>query len=880
MKNPTHKGPIFRAVAYSAHRPWLLVALCAALTILAVAFAATQFRMTTNTAALISPDVDWRRNEAAVNTAFPQLTDTTLAIVDGRTPELAEAGAAALAERLSRDTVHFKTVRRPDGGDYLARQGVMFGSLDEVQATTRSLIAAQSLLGPLAADPSLRGVMGALGTILTGVERGSAKLDDIDRPMRALDDALGKVAQGQPAYFSWQLLFADGGGQQPPLRRLVLAQPKLDFGALKPGEKAVNAIKAAAADLKLDPAHGVTVQVTGEVPLADEEFSTLEENIGFVGLVMALAMLVTLWFATRSAKIVAAIVITIIAGLVMTTAIGLAAVGTLNLISVAFIPLFVGLGVDFGIQIAVRFNAERLEGAAIPQALERAAVALGAPLALAAGAIFLGFGAFLPTDYVGISELGIIAGLGMVIALILSITLLPALLVLLKPGKPVAEVGFAEAAPVDRWLHANRGRVLWAFGLSMLGSIALLPLVQFDFNPLHLRDPNGPAYRSLTDLMRDPLRTPNTIYVLAPDADEALVIADRASKLPEVAQAISIDSFIPTDQPAKVTLLQDASVLLDLTLNPFDTAPAPSDDENVAALRATAAQLERVAAGQPGEAADHARALATTLAGLTRADPTVRAAASDVLIPPLTVMLNQARAVLQAEEVTRETLPPEILGDWLTEDGRARVQIFPKGDSNDNRVLARFTQAVRAVAPNATGLPVATQEAAKTVAWAFVQAGILALVLVSLLLFAVLRDAKEVAFTLAPVVLSGFLTLGSCVIIGQPINFANIIAFPLLFGVGVAFHIYFVMAWRAGATDLLQSSLARAVLFSALATGSAFGALWLSAHPGTASMGKILIISLAWTLVCALIFEPALLGPPRNDAGETGVKRKTPPPAR
>lgn len=860
------KGPIFGLVAFSARRPWLLLLLSLALTILAIGFAVTNFAMTTNTSALISADVDWRRNEAAVNTAFPQLTDTTLAIVDGRTPELAEAGAAALAERLAGDTDHFKTVRRPDGGDYLARQGVMFGTVDEVRGTTKSLIAAQPLLGPLAADPSLRGIMSALGTILTGVERGSAKLDDLDRPIRTLDDALGKVAQRQPSYFSWQALFADGGGQQPPLRRLVLAQPKLDFGALKPGEKAVDAIYAAAVDLKLDAAHGVNVQVTGEVPLADEEFSTLEENIGFVGLVMALAMLVTLWFATRSGKIVAAIVITILAGLVMTTAIGLAAVGTLNLISVAFIPLFVGLGVDFGIQISVRFNAERLEGAAIPQALERAAVALGAPLALAAGAIFLGFGAFLPTDYVGISELGIIAGLGMVIALLLSITLLPALLVLFKPGKPMAEVGFAEAAPVDRWLHTHRRTVLWAFGLSMIGSIALLPLVQFDFNPLHLRDPNGPAYRSLTDLMRDPLRTPNTIYVLADNADAARRIADRASALPQVAQAISIDSFIPADQPEKIALLQDASVLLDLTLNPFDTAPVPSDSEVVAAMRATAAQLERVAAGQSGEAADHARALATTLADIATADPAIRAAAHDVLVPPLTVMLNQARAVLQAEEVTRDTLPPEIAGDWLAKDGRARVQIFPTGDSNDNRVLARFTDAVRQIAPTATGLPVSTQEAAKTVAWAFVQAGVLALVLVSLLLFAVLRDVSEVAFTLAPVVLSGFLTLGSCVIIGQPINFANIIAFPLLFGVGVAFHIYFVMAWRDGAADLLQSSLARAVLFSALATGSAFGALWLSAHPGTASMGKILIISLAWTLVCALIFEPALLGPPRDQA--------------
>ncbi len=138
----------------------------------------------------------------------------------------------------------------------------------------------------------------------------------------------------------------------------------------------------------------------------------------------------------------------------------------------------------------------------------------------------------------------------------------------------------------------------------------------------------------------------------------------------------------------------------------------------------------------------------------------------------------------------------------------------------------------------------------------------LSLLAVTALLYAVLRSIREVAFTLAPVVLSGFLTLGTCVLIGQPINFANIIAFPLLFGVGTAFHIYFVMAWRAGQGDLLQSSLTRAVFFSAMTTGMAFGSLWLSHHPGTASMGKILMISIVWTLVCALLFEPALLGPP------------------
>lgn len=861
------EGAIFTTVAASTRRPWLTVLIGAAITIAAFFYVATHFAMTTDTSELISPKVEWRRNEAALNKAFPQQVQNALVIVDGVTPELAESGAARLTAALAADPRHFRMVRRPDGGDYLARNGIMFSSVAEVRATTEALIRAQPLLGPLAADPSVHGIADALDAMLTGVENDSATLQDIDQPIVALDTALSKVAAGKQAYFSWQNLFAQGGkSEAPPTRRLILTQPVLDFSDLKPGEAAIDALYAKARDLQLDAAHGLHVQVTGDVPLADEEFSTLEENIGVVGLVMALAMLVTLWLATRSAKIVGAILVTVVAGLVVSTAVGLLAVGRLNLISVAFIPLFVGLGVDFAIQLSVRFNDERSRGAAVAEAMKHAAAALGAPLGLAAGAVFLGFGAFLPTDYIGISELGIIAGLGMLIALALSVTLLPALVVLFGPGAPRGEVGFAEMKPVDAWLHRNRRKVLWAFALSMLGSIALLPLVQFDFNPLHLRNPDAPAMRALSDLMRDPLRTPNIVSIMAPNADAADKLARRIARLPEVSQAVSIDSFIPSDQAEKLALTQDASMLLDLTLNPFDIAPTPADADTVAMLRKVSAKLDSVAAKASGPAADHARHLGATLAAIANGPPVLRQKATDTLVPPLNVMLDQARAVLQASEVTRTTLPPEIAADWVARDGEARVDVFPKGDSNNNHVLRQFAMAVQKVAPNATGLPIANLEGATTVADAFIQAGVIALVLVSLLLFVVLRDLREVAFTLAPVVLSGFLTLGTCVLIGQPINFANIIAFPLLFGVGVAFHIYFVMAWRGGATDLLQSSLARAVLFSALATGTAFGSLWLSHHPGTASMGKILMLSLAWTLVCALIFEPALLGPPRKKA--------------
>jgi len=858
--------PVARIVAASGRRPWLTLLAGLVLAALSLFVVAGRFAMTTDTAALISPDVDWRKQERAMETAFPQLRDVMLVVIDGATPELAEDGAAKLTAKLAADKAHFRLARRPDGGDFFGREGLLFGSEKEVRDATSALIEAQPILGPLAADPSLRGVAGALSTMADGVKAGQVAPGQIDKPMRALADASESVLAGKPTHFSWQALFAgEGGALAPPTRRLILAQPILDHGALMPGEAASDAVRSAAAALGLDAAHGVRVQLTGEVPLADEEFATLQENIGLVGLVMLGAMLLTLWFATRSVRLVAAILGTIVLGLIVTMALGLLAVGRFNLISVAFIPLFVGLGVDFGIQICVRYNAERADGAEPAAALRQAAEALGAPLTLAAGAIFLGFAAFLPTEYIGIAELGVIAGLGMIVALALSVTLLPALILLLRPGKPRREVGFSALAPADRFLERKRGLVLWSFVAALVASIALLPWVSFDFNPLHLRDPDAPAMRALADLTRDPDRTPNTIDVLAADQAQATALAAKLSALPEVARVISLDSFVPEAQPAKLALLQDASLLLDVTLNPLDTLPAPSDAELVAALSQSAAKLRGIVGA--GQGTQDAQRLAAAFERLAGASPAVRARMNAAVAQPLAVMLDQMRLALQAEPVTRAALPPDLVRDWVAPSGQVRLQVFPGGDTNDNRVIHKFRAAVAQVTPAISGLPVATQAAAATVAGAFVQAGILAFALVSLLLFAVLRDMREVAFTLAPVVLSIFLTLGSCVLIGQPVNFANIIAFPLLFGVGVAFHIYFVMAWRSGATGLLQSSLARAVLFSALATGTAFGSLWLSRHPGTASMGKILMISLAWTLICALIFEPALLGPPRPGRG-------------
>ena len=370
---------------------------------------------------------------------------------------------------------------------------------------------------------------------------------------------------------------------------------------------------------------------------------------------------------------------------------------------------------------------------------------------------------------------------------------------------------------------------------------------------------------TLLDLMRDPDQSPNTLEITAPTLTQANLIADRLSRLSTVRETRTASSFVPDDQPEKLAAISDASTLLDLSLNPIVTEAPPSDEEVVSALRQTAADLRGASAKTLGQAAGTATRLADSLDWLAAAPVAKREQVANILMPGLNVVLDQTRAALQASAVTLATLPPELSRDWLAADGKARVSVIPRGDSNDNTVLTRFIDQVSKVAPDATGTPIGTREGGRVVAGAFAEAGILSFIAITLLLYAVLRRTRDVAITMAPIVLTGLLTMGTCVVIGQPLNFANIIALPLLFGIGVAFHIYFVLAWRSGGEHLLQSSLTRAVFFSALATATGFGSLWASSHPGTASMGKLLMISLVWTLVSALLFQPALMGPPPQD---------------
>ena len=343
------------------------------------------------------------------------------------------------------------------------------------------------------------------------------------------------------------------------LRRFIEVQPVLDFNALEPGAKASAAIRQAAADLKLADEFGARVRLTGQVAIADEEFGTLKEGALLNGIVTILVVLVILWLALRSGRIILAVFLSLVVGLAITAALGLMMVSALNLISIAFAVLFVGIGVDFGLQFSVRYRAERHDHDDIKVALRSAAVKAGGPLALAAAATAAGFFSFLPTHYKGLSELGLIAGSGMLIAFITSITLLPALLRIFNPQGEPNPLGYSSLAPVDRFLERNRIPVIvGTLSVVVLRfAPALFPALRFQSH--QSAQPEGRIHFNVSrteersDDKRQFHRTPCTL------ASRGKYRRRAPEEASEVSGTTTLSSFVPGAQQEKLGLIQRAA---------------------------------------------------------------------------------------------------------------------------------------------------------------------------------------------------------------------------------------------------------------------------------------------------------------------------------
>jgi len=851
---------------------WIVVAF-ALIDLVLAAYIARSIAISTDTMDMLSPTLEWRQHRDAYLEAFPQEDESLIVVIDAPTPEAAEMARDRLAERLERRDDLFRELYRPGGGPYFERTGLLFLDPQELEQFGTRLTAAQPLFGRLAARPTVANLLETMALAEESIP-DSETLAELNEELAEAFAAMGREGTH---WISWRsLVRPDDAGAEP--RAFLSARVNLDTGAVPPGRDAIEAVRDAGDDLGFADSE-VRVRLTGQVALRHDEFQSLKSDARVIAIASIVLVGSVLYVGLRSRWLVTASLLTLISGLIATGAFATAAVGELNMISVAFAALYVGLGIDYPIHLGLRYQELVRTGLDRFAALSEAMRSVGPSLWLCAVTTALGFFAFIPTKFTGVAQLGLIAGVGMFISLIVSTTLFPALLALVPIGTRNVNGSMTTRLPRAIAFESRRHptAVLIGTGAFALIAAGLATQVRFDANRMNLRASDTESMQTLEELETSPTASPQMISVLTDSVGRAERLATRLEGLETVRSTRTLVDFVPKNQEPKLAILDD----LLIATGPLPRMPAePARDDPEAtldAMRELLAALEVPGEGEPDPSrARLRRELSEAIRRLERADPERRADMVAELrrsvMTTLPTLIERLNTSLQAAPVSRDDLPRALVERWRSgvENGVWRVEVRPEGDIDDEAELRRFVRSVRAIAPGATGPPVVTLAAGDAVVAAFRTALIIAALAIGAVLLAVLRSVREALIVGGGIGFAGVATVASSVVLSVPFNFANVISLPLILGFGVDSAIHVVHRARAlrGSGDrLVSTSTARGVLFSSLTTIAGFAGLILSDHPGTKSLGILLIPGVLFSMIAALVVIPPMIAPIRGSTG-------------
>ncbi|MBK17851.1 MAG: hypothetical protein CMM52_03300 [Rhodospirillaceae bacterium] len=820
-------------------------------------YVATNLSIDTDTTDMLSAELPFRQDSIQLRRAFPQFANNIVVVIDGATPDQVDDGALALGRGLKEQTKTFHEVFDPRGDAFFRQNGLLFLETTELETLADRLASAQVFLGKLWQDPSLRGLFSILRLAIENAEDTQTP-GSLSSTLEKISAAINETTAGSVKRLSWKSLI-DGSesDQKSPNRRILIVQPSLDSASLQPAGEAISAIRKTAEQLGLTPANGFKVRLTGSAVLEEEELESVAEGMGLAGILSALLVSGLLGWGLRSGRLVFAMLLTLVVGLLWTAGLATFVVGRLNLISVAFAVLFIGLSVDFGIHFALRFREGLTAGNDPSISNQIAGKSIGGALTLCAVAASISFFSFVFTDYVGLAELGIIAGMGMFVALVANLTVLPALITVMPLRGSVNLTDITGTS--SQWVTKKARSVVLVTLLLALAASATLPMIHFDFDPMNLRDPNTESVDTLLDLTAESETGPYSIDILAPNLKTAKDLISRLEKLKSVDYVLSLDRIVPKNQGDKLAIIEEIAFLLLPGFEAQRKRPTtPSERlKSIIAFEKFLGDLKKQGPAALSQALNDLRI------AISKADKSESGLAKleKHLIGSLHGRLTALKDAMKATEVTVDTIPSALKRRYESGSGAVRLEVFPEDDLRDRSNLDRFVADVRAVAPRATGSPVIIIEAGNAVINAFVKAALISVCAIAVLVIVLMRDVRDVLLVFAPLTLAAIFTIAATVILDLPFNFANVIVLPLLFGLGVASAIHFVMRSHdeAGLGELMGTSTPRAVVFSALTTIGSFASIALSSHPGTASMGILLAISIGFTLLCTIYFLPALM---------------------
>jgi len=867
--------------------PRVVLLLAGLLAVLSFVAAATRLEIRPSRAELLFGNERLAQLKQAYRRAFGD-RDGIVIVVDASDLARAKQFVSALAERLQGDREYIAELfYRADPAPFEAH-ALQYLSPAELEKLRRKIEDHEPLIRDIATIPGINtlfaGINREMGEALVGhfftgfldkeKKSGGADLGLLNALLRQLDDALSGSGSFASPWGEWL-----GAGKEPVSEGYLLTEDKrylvllakirgTNEQTLVPKREAIQRIRAALAEIG-HAYPGIQAGVTGPDALASDEIVTAQRDSTLATLVsftISVALFFLLW---RGFGVPLLAILSLTVGICWTLGFTTLTVGSLNILSAMFVPILIGLGVDYNIYILERYAEERAKGRNPFDALEGTFRAVGGPTATGALTTVVAFYSLTLTNFKGLVEMGFITGSGLLLCLLSAFTVFPALVILRerRKGAWLTSRSGGFFVVLERCSH-RPWIVITGAALLALASLPALGKIQIEFNLLDLQAKGTESVDWELRLLQGGGTSTWYGIVLAKSPDEVRAKTARLEALPSVDRVQSILSFLPKDPARKLRAIQALETPLAKLPASFGRLE-PVDLERLGAtlerIRFKLGDKERFSSASDAQLEEGRRLLDALRARLKTGKPAELrqslAAYQGAPFADFEKKISVLRRNLGSGPMTIADLPRELRDRFLGTEGTYLLRVFPDGNIWGRDAVQQFVREVRSVDQDALGDPITAWEHGQSMEQGYLLGGLYAGIAMLVVILWSFGSVSHLMLALVPLVVGIAWTLGLMGLFHINFNLANLILLPLIVGYGIINGLQIVKRYqREGRTgSIIANSTGRAIFLSTATSMAGFGSLMVASHRGIFSIGSLLAVGVGSVLLASLTVLPALL---------------------
>ena len=881
---------------FAYRRSLLVISVSLVLAILSLWVTAQKLTFKTGRGDLVAKGLPYVEQYKNYREQFEDL-EGMVVVVEGKNPADMAGFAEALAIKLQAQSHLFSQVVYKIDTHYFRSRFLLYLNQDELQSLTRKLVDHQGFLESVNGAPGLHTLLssinaeissGMVDSLLTDFlggddEEETADAGGLSLLIRLLEE-MTRHLMGETGYRSpWQALFTGSGDSLREKGYMVSENDDLLFILVVPNEDetsftgykdAVALARQYIAETQKD-FPDITVGLTGEEVISSDEMVTTQADVETASKIALTGVALLFIIAYRGVVKPLLAVFCLLLALCWTIGFTTLTIGHLNILSIVFTTILIGLGIDFGIHILERYKEERLKGNEILEALQKTVQGTGRGNFSGAITTAMAFGAMVLTDFIGIVELGWIAGWGILFCMVAMLLVLPALITLeekwRKPSYAQGVRGKSATPKQKQWVDKLFDHYYLIIGLCtvlvLIASVSLKDL-RFDYNLLNLQAKGTEAVQYEMKILESAGRSAWSAAMLADSLEEVQQKELQLKALPTVARFESISVVIPGHQEENLlTIRKDLAPLLkELEVEPEDVA------FSLKALNKTLKRIQFKLQGREegGDSLDPVRVAGNRLRNFLEKSQKIEQGLAESRLENFSALLftdyrdlmDELKANAEPRLVRLEEIPPKLRERYISKKGKYVIHIYPSVDIWDLDERRKYLNDLRSVDPNVTGTAVHMFESTRLMTEGYVKGGLYAMTAIIIYLFFLFRNARTVFFVLLPVLAGSIWTVGVMELIGLKLNMANLVILPLILGVGVVNGIHITHRYREEEdkhASVLGKSTGQAVVLSSFTTMIGFGSLMVADHSGVFSLGLVLTIGVFNCLIASITFLPALL---------------------